>query len=163
MATTQSQIRSAEIREVRATFERWRSRKKQGREPIPAKLWRMSARLCETYSINRVARCLGLNYTALKVEVNRRPHRHHPNPAFVELTPGSVPAGIIPGNSMAEYVVEAPDSRDRTPRIHIRGASVSEVVALVRALRPDWPAVPAGRGMPLHPKGWPGRDNGEAA
>jgi hypothetical protein len=141
MATTQSQIHSAEIREVQAAFERWRSSKRQGRELIPPKLWRMSARLCETYSINRVARRLGLNYTALKTEVDRRLHRLHPkpgrrgDPAFVELTPGSVPAGIIPGSSMVEYVVEAPARRDGTPRIHVRGASVSEVTALVRALR----------------------------
>ena len=135
MATTQSQIRSVEIRKVEAAFERWRSSKKQGREPIPPKLWRMSARLCETYSINQVARRLGLNYTALKVEVNRWLHRRHPKPAFVELTPGSVPAGVIPGSSAAEYIVEAPDSRDGTPRIHVRGASALEVAALVRALR----------------------------
>jgi hypothetical protein len=95
----------------------------------------MAAELCKTYSINRVARSLGLNYTALKVEANRRLHRRHPKAAFVELTPGSVPAGIVPGSSAVEYVVEAPDRRDGTPRIHVRGASVSEVAALVRALR----------------------------
>jgi len=141
MATNKSLINSAEVREAQAAFERWRSSKKQGREPIPPKLWRMSARLCETYSINRVARCLGLNYTALKVEVNRRLHRHHSkigrsgDPAFVELPPGSVPTGILQESSAVEYIVEAPDSHDGTPRIHIRGASVSEVAALVRALR----------------------------
>jgi hypothetical protein len=137
MTTSKSQIQSAEVREVQNAFERWRSGKKQGREPIPPKLWGMAATLCGTYSINRIARCLGLNYTALKVEVNRRVHRRHPKTAFVEVTPGSVPAGIIPGNSMAEYVVEAPDSHNGTPRIHVRGASVSEVAALVRALRSD--------------------------
>ena len=141
MATTQSQIHSAEIREAQAFFEHWRSSKKQGREPIPPKLWRMAARICKTYTINRVARCLGLNYTALKTEVNRRLHRRHPkpgrrgDPAFVELTPGSVSAGILPESSAVEYIVEAPDSRDGTPRIHVRGASVLEVAALVRALR----------------------------
>ena len=151
MATTQSQIHSAEIRKVQAAFERWRSSKTQGREPIPPKLWRMSARLCETCSINRVAQCLGLNYTALKVEVNRRLHRRHRkprDPAFVELTPASVPAGTLPESSSVEYIVEAPDSHNGTPRIHVRGASVSEVAALVRALR-----LPAGQAG----------DNGDAA
>ena len=135
MTRTKSLSHSAEVREVQESFQRWRSSKKQGREPIPSKLWRMAAELCETYSINRIARCLGLNYTALKVEVNRRLHRRHPKPAFVELTPGSVPAGIIPGHSMVEYIVEAPARGDGTPRIHVRGASVLEVAALVRALR----------------------------
>jgi hypothetical protein len=139
--TSKSFIHSAEVREVQAAFERWRSSKKQGREPIPPKLWRMAARICETYSLNRVARCLGLNYTALKTEVNRRLHGRHPksgrrgDPAFVELTPGSVAAGLLPESSAAEYIVEAPDHRQGTPRIHVRGASALEVAALVRALR----------------------------
>jgi len=128
-------INSAQVREVKEAFQVWRSGKKQGREPIPPKLWGMATRLCGTYSINRIARCLGLNYTALKVEVNRRLHRRRHNPAFVELTPGSVPAGIVPGSSMTEYVVEVPDSRDGTPRIHVRGAGAMEVAALVRALQ----------------------------
>ena len=135
MTRTKTLIHSAEVREAQESFKRWRAGKKQGREPIPPKLWGMAARLCETYSINRVARSMGLNYTALKVEVGRWRHRRHPKSAFVEVTPGSVLAENIQGSSAVEYVVEAPDSRDRTPRIHVRGASVSEVVALVRALR----------------------------
>ena len=142
-------IDTAEVHEVKEAFEGWRSGKKQGREPIPPKLWGMAARLCKTYSINRIARCLGLNYTALKVEVNQRLHRPHPKAAFVELTPASVPAGVIPGSSSAEYIVEAPMARQGMPRIHVRGASVEEVAALVRALR--------------SPDGWRPGDNGEAA
>jgi hypothetical protein len=140
MTTTKSLIHSAKVREVQESFEHWRSSKKT-RERIPSKLWRMAAGLCETYSVNRVARCLGLNYTALKTEVNRRLHRRHPkpgrsgDPAFVELTPGPVSSGILPKSSAVEYIVEAPDNRDGTPRIHVRGASVLEVAALVRALR----------------------------
>ena len=148
MATTtsriNSQINSAEVREVRAQFERWRGGK-HGRERIPPKLWGMAAKLCETYSLNRVARSLGLNYTALKVEVDRRvhPHRRRPTapakPAFVEwsLPPeqAGLPAGMVSENSSAEYVVEAPDRRHETLRIHVRGASVLEVAALISALR----------------------------
>ncbi len=143
MATTTSQIDSAEVREVREQFERWRSGK-EGRERIPVKLWGMAAKLCETYGLNRVARALRLNYTALKVEANRQsPDSRRPGfhsrcrqvarkPAFVEC---SLPAGMIPAGSSVEYVVEAPDHRGGTPRILVRGASVSEVAALVRALR----------------------------
>lgn len=134
MTRTKSLIHSAEVREVRESFQRWRSNKKQGREPIPSKLWRMAAELCETYSINRVARHLGLNHAALKAEVNRRLHRRH-KPAFVELASGSIPAGILPESSAVEYIVEAPDHGQGTPRIHVRGASALEVAALVRALR----------------------------
>ena len=102
MARTKSLTHSAEVQEVRKSFQRWRSSKKQGREPIPSKLWGMAAKLCETYSINRVARHLGLNHTALKTEVNRRQRGRHPKQAFVELPRGPVPAGIVPGNSVAK-------------------------------------------------------------
>ena len=95
----------------------------------------MAAELCETYSINRVARHLGLNHAALKAEVDRRLRGLHPKQTFVELPPGSVPSGIVPGNSVAEYVIEPPARKDETPRIQVRGASVLEVAALVRALR----------------------------
>jgi hypothetical protein len=44
MTRTKSHIHSAEVQEVRESFQRWRSRKKQGREPIPSKLWGMAAK-----------------------------------------------------------------------------------------------------------------------
>jgi len=144
MATTASQINSAEVREVVGQFEHWRFNKNK-RERIPPKLWGMAVRLCKTYSLNRVAGRLGLNYTALKVEADRRSpdvqrpglHRRHHKPAFVELTPGNLAAGIIPGSSSAEYVVEAPQAGKGIPRILIRGASASEVAALISALHAE--------------------------
>jgi len=138
MTTYKSKIESAEVREVQDAFERWRSSKRHGREPIPPKLWKIAVMLCETYSVNRVARCLGLSHTALKSEVdNRRPARRREasapaKPAFMECT---LPAGTITGTSAMEYVVELPDHRHGMPRIHVRGASAIEVAALVRALR----------------------------
>ena len=140
MTTSKSKIESAEVREVQDAFERWRSGKKHGREPIPPKLWKIAAMLCETYSVNRVARCLGLNHTTLKSEVdNRRPARRREasasaKPAFMECT---LPAGTITGTSATEYVVELPDHRHGMPRIHVRGASAMEVAALIWALRSD--------------------------
>jgi hypothetical protein len=144
MATIKSQIDSEEVHQVQEQFERWRSGK-EGREQIPPRLWGMAARLCETYSLNRVARCLRLNYTALKVEFDRRSHQRRgrvaarAKPAFVEwnLPTGQagLPAEMVPGTSSAEYVVEVPDSRKGTPRIVVRGANAVEVAALVRALR----------------------------
>jgi hypothetical protein len=159
MTTLKSKIESAEVREVQDAFERWRSGKKHGREAIPRKLWRMAAALCISQSVNRVARCLGLNHTALKAEVDRRSAgsrrpdvlERHRKPTFVELNRGTLPAGIIPESSSArattalaptqapgvEYIVEAPDPRQGTPRIHVRGATVLEVATLVRALHAE--------------------------
>jgi hypothetical protein len=141
MATTKSPMKPAEIRRAQEQFELWRSGK-QKRERIPANLWRMAAGLCETYRIHRVARWLRLNHTALKAEVDRRIRLRRPaarpaavKPAFVEYSlptgQAGLPAGMVSGNSSAEYVVEV---GGRVPRIHVRGASAAEVAALVSAL-----------------------------
>jgi hypothetical protein len=135
MVATKSEINSAEVREVQDAFDRWRSGKK-GRERIPAKLWRMAAQLCETYSLHRVARWLHLNYTALKIEALRRTGQRRPKgaaparPAFIEFAP----AEIIPGRSSAEYVLEVPPRRGGALRVLARGVGALEVAALVRAL-----------------------------
>ena len=144
-ANKPSVINSAEVQKVQEAFGLWRSGKKHGRESIPRKLWRMAAALCISQSVNRVARCLGLNHTALKAEVDRRSAgsrrpdvlERHRKPTFFELSRGTLPAGIIPESSSAEYIVEAPDPRQGTPRIHVHGATVLEVATLVRALRAE--------------------------
>jgi hypothetical protein len=119
----------ARVRGVEEQFARWRAGK-QRRERIPRRLWAAAARLCGAYSVHRVSRWLRLNHTALQSEANKRRRRKclHPRPAFVECR---LPAGIIPGPTSAEYVVELDG---RVPRIHVRGASVAEVAALVGAL-----------------------------
>jgi hypothetical protein len=144
MATTKLQIGLQEVRRVQEQFKRWRS-VKEGRERIPPKLWGLAAGLCETYRLHWVARQLGLNHTALKVEFDKRSHQRSREaaaaaaPAFVELSPinrlADHPAGMASGQSSAEYMVEAVDPRFGVPRIVVRGASASEVAALVWALR----------------------------
>ena len=134
MATTTSQIEAAGVRKAQEQFERWRPAR-QGREQIPGKLWGMAAKLCEIYSIHQVARSLRLNYTALKAQVTRRlgfPPRKVAAAARPNFIEWSLPGGIVPGPSSAEYVVEVEGSGRQ--RVHVRGASASEVVALVRAL-----------------------------
>ncbi len=114
---------------VEEQFARWRAGK-QAQERIPRRLWAAAARLCGTYGVHRVSRWLHLNHTALQREAqrHRRSRRLQPRPAFVEWR---VPAGMAPGSSPAEYIVEV---GGRVPRIHVHGASAAEVAALVSAL-----------------------------
>ncbi len=130
MGRTKPEIVPWEVRRVRKQFECWRVGKR-GRERIPARLWMGAAKLCGAYSIRRVARWLRLNYTALQGQAGRRSRtrRRQPKPTFVEWRP---PAGGLHG-STAEYVVELSGREDGAQRIHVRGASVSEVAALARA------------------------------
>jgi len=133
MASTKREDVPAEVRGVVERFERWRAGR-QGRERIPARLWDAAAKLCGAHSLHRVARWVGLNHTALRDRAGRRsgarPSR--PKPAFVEW---SLPAGVLPQASSAEYVVEV--GGHGAQRIHVRGASVGEVAELALALKSD--------------------------
>ncbi len=135
MARTRPEVLPAEVRRVKERFKCWRV-DRQGRKRIPPKLWEAAAKLCETYSIHQVSRWLRLNHTALQKRAGRRSslRSYRPKPAFVEW---SLPPGILTGVSSAEYVVEVVGRGDGAQRIHMRGVSVPEVVALAKALRAD--------------------------
>ena len=132
MTNTRPEIMPADVRRVHKQFDRWRAGKR-ARERIPIRLWEAAANLCEAHSIHQVSRWLRLNYAALKDQTGR-PSRRRIKPAFVEWR---LPVGSLPGASPAEYVVEVACRGEDTQRIHVRGASVSEVAALARALRAD--------------------------
>ena len=124
----------ADVQRLRERFGRWRTNKGAGPEPIPPKLWEAAVKLCRTHGVSRVSGWLRLHYTALKKRLGKRssPSSVRPQPRFVEW---QLPAGGLPGSSAAEYVVEVPGPGDAAQRIHVRGASISEVAALARALR----------------------------
>lgn len=127
--TTEREAMPAPVRRVEQQFEQWRAAKR-GSERISARLWDAAARLCETHSVHRVSRWLRLNHTVLQKRAGRRQRSGGApsKPAFVEW---SLPAGMLPGATAAEYVVEL---KGRVPRIHVRGVSAVEVAALVSAL-----------------------------
>lgn len=123
----------ADVHRLQERFGRWRANKGAGPDPIPAKLWEAAVKLCRTHGVSRVSKWLRLHHTTLKKRLGRRrvPGSVQHQPLFVEWR---LPAGGLPGNSAAEYVVEVPSPGDAGPRIHVRGASISEVAALARAL-----------------------------
>ena len=123
----------ADVHRLQEQFKRWRAGRRRSQR-IPSELWEASTKLCKTYSIHRVSRWLHLNYMALRKRASRRstPRSCRPKANFVEW---SLPSGSLPGISTAEYVVEVPGPEDAAQRIHVRGASISEVAALARALR----------------------------
>ena len=114
---------------------RWRANKAAA-EPIPERLWGAAVQLCRTHGVSRLSRWLRLHHTTLQKRAGKRsaPRSCRPKLNFVECR---LPAGSLPGVSSAEYVVELPGRGDVAQHIHVRGASVSEVAALARALRAD--------------------------
>jgi hypothetical protein len=133
MGSTRRKDMPAEVCRVVEQFDLWRAGK-QGRERIPARLWEAAAKLCGAHSLHRVARWLGMNHTAPRDRAGRRSGAcpSQPKPAFVEW---SLPVGVLPRASSAEYVVEV--GGRGAQRIHVRGASVGEVAALALALKSD--------------------------
>ena len=72
---------SHNLKEVQQQFEQWRKTRKS-RKPIPEHLWQAAVELAKQYSINHVARLLGLNHRALKEKVESSKQE---NPSFVEI------------------------------------------------------------------------------
>jgi len=124
----------ANVHRLEKRLGHWRANKGGGPEPIPPKLWDAAVKLCGRHGVSRVSKWLRLHHTALKKRLGRRssPSSVRPEPRFVEWR---LPAGGLPVNSAAEYVVEVPCAGDAAQRIHVRGASAAEVAALARALR----------------------------
>ena len=124
----------ADVHRLQDRFDRWRTNKGAGPEPIPSKLWEAAVKLCRTHGVSRVSRWLRLHHTTLKKRLGRRssPSSVRPQPRFVEWR---LPGGGLPGSAAAEYVVEVASAGDAAQRIHVRGASVAEVAALAQALR----------------------------
>ena len=125
------EVPPVDVRKIQEQFRHWRAHKR-GRL-IPDRLWRAAALLCGRHSAHRVARCLRLNYVALR---DRAKRAHGPGPvrpaAFVEWPPMAV-APMTPASP--EYLLEVEKAGERTVRIRLRGAAVAEVAALARALR----------------------------
>ena len=86
--TTQSESAlTAALAQVRPALAAWRQRRKH-REPIPEVLWKAMASLAREHGLSPVARCLGVNYTALQRHLRARATA----PAS-EVSPG--PAGFL--------------------------------------------------------------------
>jgi hypothetical protein len=71
------------LEDVAQRFERWRNNRSTKRERIPTDLWQAAAALCNSYSINKVSRYLGLSSTDLK----RRVSPEKKSVGFVQLDP----------------------------------------------------------------------------
>jgi hypothetical protein len=56
------------LEEIKEEFEQWRQNRK-GKQEIPDKLWNSATELSKYYSINKIAKALGLGHSALKKRV----------------------------------------------------------------------------------------------
>jgi hypothetical protein len=114
------------LEEARGRFEEWRS-SRRGKARIPAELWSAAVEVARKEGINRTARELHVAWDDLKRRIATREVGRQPgSPAFVEL--------VAPRTqSVPECTLEV-EGRQGKLRIHLKGASVSDLATLSRAL-----------------------------
>jgi hypothetical protein len=118
---------------ARRQFRAWR-RAKRGRERIPEPLWVLAVKAAAEHGVNKTSRLLRLNHSSLQAQVLKQGGgvlAGDASTGFVELAMPTVAGG-------PEYIVEAEAGNGPKLRIHLKGASGTDLTSLVRTLwRPD--------------------------
>ncbi len=119
-----------ELQELNFQIQQWRSTRPH-RAAMPEPLWILAANAARQHGLARIARLLRLDYYSLKDRIESLERAgtmpSMAKPAFIELPP-------LPVNPAAECTIELEQARGRRMRIHIKGAAMSDVTALSRAL-----------------------------
>jgi hypothetical protein len=122
-----SKTPNVSIEEAKSRFEEWRQHRK-GKAPIPSELWSAAVEVARREGINRTARELRVAWNELKrrVAATGAVPRQPAPPAFVEL--------VAPrAQSVPECTLEVEGRRGKL-RIQLKGASISDLASLSRAL-----------------------------
>jgi len=115
------------LEDTKKRFEEWRSNRR-GKARIPAELWSAAVEVARKEGINRTARELHVAWDDLKrrmattAEVRQRPG----SPVFVEL--------VAPQTQPVPECTLEVEGRQGKLRIQLKGASVSDLATLSRAL-----------------------------
>ena len=123
----QSKAPVISLEEAKERFEEWRNNRR-GKARIPAELWSAAVEVAREKGINRTARELHVAWDDLKrrVEATGEVRRQVGSPAFVELVAPQT-------QSFPECILEVEGRRGKL-RVQLKGASVSDLATLSRAL-----------------------------
>lgn len=119
-----------EVQELSCQIEQWRNTRPY-RKAMPGPLWTLAANLARQYGLARVARFLRLDYYSLKERLEGLERdsaaASETRPAFVELRPS-------PADPVSECTIELEHPKGSRMRIQVKGALMSDLAALSRAL-----------------------------
>ena len=129
MRTGATQDLPAWLERVRRRFDGWRQTR-DGSSRIPEAFWALAVKAVSRYGLNPTARVLRLDYYSLKRRVEAatscgRPDRRE-GATFVELS-----APVLGGS--AECCLELEHPGGARMRVHLKGASAPDLVALSRS------------------------------
>lgn len=115
----------------RERFDKFR-KKHKGYRRFPDSLWSAAVKLAQTYGVNRTARTLRLDYSALKKRLEEStvavtPSDTASGPTFIELLPSELTAA-------AECALECRRPDGTTLRIHLKGPQLPDLAALTHTL-----------------------------
>ena len=136
MGREKARVLPAEVAEVRQRIEQWR-RTRSKRTAMPQELWSAAVSLAGDYGLYRVARGLGVSYSALKRRVTeaeaskRSTGQADTRAGFVEVDT----APLFSGGEAAGSVVELSDGVGVTMKIRVPASQAVDVVGLVAAFR----------------------------
>lgn len=120
----------AKLARGRERFEKWRSTHKS-RTRFPEHLWSLAAKLAHEYGVNRTARALRLDYNCLKKRmrssVSDEPSQAPVGPKFLQLLGSEL-------TTVHECAIEYEDAKGGKIRIHLKGAELPDLAALIRSL-----------------------------
>lgn len=122
-----SKTPTVNLEEAKARFGEWRQNRR-GKARIPAELWSAAVEVARKEGINRTARELHVAWDDLKrrVATMGEARRQPGSPVFVELVAPQT-------QSVPECTLEV-EGRQGKLRIQLKGASVSDLATLSRAL-----------------------------
>lgn len=115
----------------RERFDKFR-KKHKGYRRLPESLWSAAVKLAQTYGVNRTARSLRLDYSALKKRLEESTVAATPSdttagPTFIELLPSELTAAT-------ECALECRRPDGTTIRIHLKGPQLPDLAALSHTL-----------------------------
>jgi len=124
---TRSKIPALSLEEVKARFEAWRQNR-TGKAAIPDELWSAAAEVARREGVSRTSAALRVEWNHLKrrMATSGVNSRQAMTPEFIELI-------APPAQSRRDCTVEL-EGRKGKLRIHLSGASASELAALSRLL-----------------------------
>ncbi len=116
----------SEIQELSRQIEQWRSTRPRRRR-MPQPLWTLAANLAKQYGVAKIAKCLHLDYYALKKRTQPAEESSAPEsgPIFVELP-------HLPTASVSECSIELEHPRGSRMRIHVTGTALPDIAELTR-------------------------------
>ncbi len=116
------------LEQVRQRFEAWRQQRKK-RTRIPQDLWQAAVALSEKYSLCHLSKALRVNHTALKKQVVKF---NTPEQAVSDM-PCTTFFQLPAPTSLLESNIEMIKSNGSVMRMHVGGATCSDLVQLSKA------------------------------